>query len=60
MLYQVKYSVEGFPGERTAGPYTKEVAQSHRDDIAGYEGVSYAITIEIKEENGPETQKSNT
>jgi hypothetical protein len=40
--YYVKYQVEGF-GEHRAGPYESlSEAQSHKDDIAGFEGVSNA------------------
>lgn len=38
--YVVKYRVAGF-GEREAGPYESEhEAEMHRQDIAGFEGVS--------------------
>jgi hypothetical protein len=39
-MFIVKYQVNGFPGIHEAGPYiTKEIADRHRDDIAGYTGV---------------------
>lgn len=48
-MYLVKYAVDGFQGEHTAGPYPKEEARSHRDDIAGFEGVRYAIIMSIED-----------
>jgi hypothetical protein len=48
-MYLVKYKVEGFPGEHTAGPYPEVEAQFHRDDIAGFEGVRYAIIVSMEE-----------
>jgi hypothetical protein len=49
-MFLVKYSVEGFPGEHTAGPYAESEAQYHRDDIAGFEGVKYAIIVPVPQE----------
>lgn len=48
-MFLVKYKVEGFQGEHTAGPYPESEAQSHRDDIAGFEGVRYAIIVSMEE-----------
>ncbi len=48
-MYLVKYAVEGFQGEHTSGPYPKEEARFHRDDIAGFEGVRYAIIVSMEE-----------
>lgn len=46
-LFYVSYEVQGM-GPQTAGPYeTQGSAQSHRNDIAGYEGVSDARVIHI-------------
>ena len=43
-MFVVKYRVAGFEGDRTSGPYeTREIAKSHADDIAGFEGVEYAV-----------------
>ena len=42
MKWIVKYEVDGFDGERQAGPYTLEEAHSHHDDIRGFEGVRNA------------------
>ena len=49
-MFLVKYGVEGFPGEHTAGPYTEAEADMHREDIAGYEGVMYAIIVPVPAE----------
>lgn len=46
-MFLVKYKVEGFPGEHTTGPYPEIEAQSHRDDIVGFEGVRYAIIVSM-------------
>ena len=49
--YVVIYEVAGF-GQRTAGPYPSwEVAVEHRDDIAGFDGVSNAFIAEQPKEN---------
>lgn len=48
-MFLVKYKVEGFPGEHTAGPYPESEAQYHRDDIAGFEGVRYAIIVPVEQ-----------
>lgn len=46
--YWVVYEVTGF-GVKLAGPYqTPEMAQSQRDDIAGYEGVTCATVTESR------------
>lgn len=40
--YYVRYQVDGF-GEQEAGPYDSEAeAETHRQDIAGFEGVQDA------------------
>ena len=46
-MFCVKYLVDGIAGERTAGPYTAEEVESHRNDIGGYECVRYAIIVPI-------------
>jgi hypothetical protein len=38
-MFVIKYTVDGFPGEHTAGPYTAIEVGGHRADIEGYEGV---------------------
>lgn len=36
-MFYVQYRIEGFEGLQKAGPYlTREIANGHRDDIAGY------------------------
>jgi hypothetical protein len=46
MPWNVKYRIDGHPEEFSSGPYdTMEIANSHADDIRGYEGVQYAIVI---------------
>jgi len=51
-MYLVLYSIEGFPDEFKAGPYSESEVQYQRDDIAGFEGVKYAIIVPApKEEN---------
>jgi hypothetical protein len=47
--WYVRYHIDGFAGEHEAGPYlTLEIAHKHRDDIAGYEGITEAA-IEWRE-----------
>lgn len=46
-MFIVKYQVIGFPGTQEAGPFlTRDIADQHRDDIAGYEGVFGAAVID--------------
>jgi hypothetical protein len=53
--FVVKYKINGFDGERTTGIYYDElIAQSHADDIQGYEGVQYAIVVKLVE--SPDSQ----
>jgi len=41
--YVVRYEIEGFPGEKTSGPYETMVeAQAQAADIRSFEGVMYA------------------
>ena len=47
-MFYVKYRVAGYPGEMTAGPYPENDIQYQRDDIAGYEGVEYAVIVPVK------------
>ena len=48
--WAVEYQIPSFgPEIRHSPPYdTEQVAQSHRDDIAGFEGVAYAIVVPVK------------
>jgi hypothetical protein len=47
--FVVKYRVKGFEGERTTEVYpTEDIAEQHAADIAGYEGVEYAIVEPAK------------
>jgi hypothetical protein len=48
-MFYVKYAVDGKPGTRLAGPYLPEEAEYHRDDIAGYDFVIYAIIVPAEE-----------
>jgi hypothetical protein len=50
-MFEVKYRITGFPNEITAGPYSEKEAQSQRDDIAGFEGVEYAVIVPAKDAN---------
>ena len=38
-MYYVVYKIEGFEGEKKAGPYTAEEMVYQKQDISGYEGV---------------------
>lgn len=43
MVYYIKYTVDGFPGEQKAGPYSdRSDADYHLTDIRSYEGVKDA------------------
>lgn len=45
----VEYRIAGFPQLfRTQGFETIEIANQHRDDIAGYEGV-HSLTVTLEE-----------
>jgi hypothetical protein len=50
MLFYVKYKVLG--AIHKAGPYARVLAESHRDDIQGYEGVT---NVEIIPETEPKS-----
>lgn len=44
--WYINYSVSGWDNKMSAGPYfSEEEAESHRFDIAGYEGV-YGVSVE--------------
>lgn len=46
--WYVSYSVSGWDKKMSAGPYSSaEEAESHRFDIAGYEGV-YGVSVEMR------------
>lgn len=46
MKWYVNYFVFGWDKKMSAGPYSsQEEAESHRYDIAGYEGV-YGVSVE--------------
>lgn len=50
----VTYRVAGFPGEQKSGPYdTWEIAEEHRLDIAGFEGVEGAACCVAPDEPAP-------
>jgi hypothetical protein len=51
MKYQVEYSVTGYPELFLSPKYSKEEVISQRDDIAGFEGVEYAVIIPANTEN---------
>jgi len=38
-MYLIKYKVEGYPKEYTAGPYNNDEVASQYNDIKGYSGV---------------------
>lgn len=48
--WAVEYQIPSFgPEVRHSPPYdTQAIAQSHRDDIASFEGVAYAIVVPVK------------
>lgn len=41
----VVYKINGFEGERRAGPFSREDVEYQRSDTAGYEGVLYASVV---------------
>lgn len=40
----VAYKIDGFPDEQIAGPYTDVEIETHRADIASFEGV-YSVRV---------------
>lgn len=50
-MFIIKYQIVGFAGVQEAGPYiTQEIAEQHRADLAGYEGVH---DVQIEEVPAP-------
>ena len=43
----IKYKLEWEDEPRQQGPYPETESESHRQDIAGYEGVEYARAIPV-------------
>ncbi len=55
MPFLVKYRVMGLPQVHQVGPYpTREIANIHRDDIAGYERIR---DVQVEEE-APEVKSA--
>ena len=54
-MFLIKYTVDGFPGEHTAGPYNMVEVVSHRKDIEGYEGVKNVQVVPAPEPELTET-----
>lgn len=46
-MFEVKYRITGYEQEFKAGPYSEAEVQYQRDDIAGFEGVQYAIIVPV-------------
>lgn len=44
-MFLIKYTVDGFPGEQVAGPYTMLEVGGQRADIEGYEGVRNVVVV---------------
>jgi hypothetical protein len=51
MKYKVKYEVEGYDKEYETEAYeTWELAESHRLDIKGYDGVKWAYLYSVEDD----------